>query len=101
MLAEVEVSPPAVVVTAGCIGLRVELEGVLIRHRDARRRVIAEQRLLKRLADRLLAQLTDTRLQQIAKQELLQIGACEREAVPSQQFGQPLGDESLLAGVGE
>jgi hypothetical protein len=35
MLAEVEVPKSAVVVPAGCIGLRVELEGVLIGDRDA------------------------------------------------------------------
>ena len=47
------------------------------------------------------AQLADTRLQQIADQELLQIGARQREALPAQQFGQPRGDEGLLAGMGE
>jgi hypothetical protein len=48
-----------------------------------------------------LRSVTDARLQQIANQELLQIGARQREAVPAQQFGQPRGDEGLLAGVGQ
>jgi hypothetical protein len=73
----------------------------LIRHHDARRCGVAEQRLLERLAHRLPAQIADARFQQVAQQELLQIGAGEREALAAQQFAQPLGHEGLLAGVGE
>ncbi|WP_293799765.1 hypothetical protein, partial [Stenotrophomonas sp.] len=61
----------AVVVPAGCIGLSVELERVLIGDRDARGRIVAKQRLLECLAGGLPAQLQYARFQQIADQEFL------------------------------
>lgn len=97
MLAKVEGAETTIVVTDGRVGLRLELEGVLIRHRDARYRIVAEQRLLERLADRLPAQITNAGFQQVAQKELLQIGPGQGEASPAQQFGQPFGHEGLLA----
>ena len=47
---------PAVVVAAGRVGLGMKLEGVEIADHDARRRIVAEQRLLNRLGRGLLAQ---------------------------------------------
>ena len=101
VLAEIEVSEAAVVITAGRVGMRMELKGVLICHCDSRFHVFAEQRPLERHSDRIPAQFTNARFQQVAQQQLLEIGAGQREALTAQKFGQPLGHECLLAGMRE
>lgn len=55
MSAEFEVPESAIVVAAGRIGIRMEVERIDVVYRDARGCILPEQSLLKRLANGLLA----------------------------------------------